>query len=152
MMATEPNMIRKFSCFREMTDEQVQLIAKISNSICYPPDHVLFKEGEEGKILYLLIQGDVDIFYKTDKTDLNRVDTVSSEEIVGCSAMVPPYKYTATVQTLNEVEVLEIETQELRQLIDQDPHLGMKIQAYMIKILMDRILALRNRGFTLAIE
>lgn len=143
-MATEPNLIRKFSCFRDMTDEQVQLIAKISNSICYPSNYVLFKEGEDGKILYLLIDGDVEIFYTTDKDDLLKVDTVSSEEIVGCSAMVPPFVYTATVQALNDVEVLEIGTQELRQLIDQDPQLGLKFQEYLIQILSDRILDLRK--------
>lgn len=143
-MATEPNLIRKFSCFRDMTDEQVQLIAKISNSICYPSNYVLFKEGEDGKILYLLIDGDVEIFYTTDKDDLHKVDTVSSEEIVGCSAMVPPFVYTATVQALNDVEVLEIGTQELRQLIDQDPQLGLKFQEYLIQILSDRILDLRK--------
>lgn len=143
-MATEPNLIRKFSCFRDMTDEQVQLIAKISNSVCYPSNYVLFKEGEDGKILYLLIEGDVEIFYTTDKDDLLKVDTVSSEEIVGCSAMVPPFVYTATVQTLNNVEVLEIGTQELRQLIDQDPQLGLKFQEYLIQILSDRILDLRK--------
>lgn len=143
-MATEPNLIRKFSCFRDMTDEQVQLIAKISNSVCYPSNYVLFKEGEDGKILYLLIDGDVEIFYTTDKDDLHKVDTVSSEEIVGCSAMVPPFVYTATVQALNDVEVLEIGTQELRQLIDQDPQLGLKFQEYLIQILSDRILDLRK--------
>jgi CRP-like cAMP-binding protein len=127
-----------------MTDEQVQLIAKISNSICYPSNYVLFKEGEDGKILYLLIDGDVEIFYTTDKDEFHKVDTVSSEEIVGCSAMVPPFVYTATVQTLNNVEVLEIGTQELRQLIDQDPQLGLKFQEYLIQILSDRILDLRK--------
>ena len=150
-MATEAKMIRKFECFRQLTDAQVEAIAEISNSICYTEGHVLFEEGDEGKILYLLIQGDVEVFYETDKHDLDKVDVVSSEEVVGCTAMVPPFVYNATVRVLNEVEVLEIELQALRELIEEDPHLGIKIHEYMIKILLDRILELRNRGFSLAI-
>lgn len=146
-MATDPKMIRKFECFRQLSDEQVEEIAEISNSICYPAGHVLVEEGERGEILYLLIQGDIDVFYRNPETGLEKVDTVSSEEVIGCSAMVPPYTYSATEKTLSEVEVLEIKTDALRSIIEEDPEVGLKIQEHIIKILNNRILELRHRAF-----
>jgi len=146
-MATDAKLIRKFECFRQLTDEQVEEIAKISNSICYQAGHVLVEEGERGEILYLLIDGDIDVFYRNPETDLEKVDTVSSEEVIGCSAMVPPYVYTATEKTLSDVEVLEIKADALRDIIQEDPDIGLKIQEHIIKILNDRILALRHRAF-----
>ncbi len=147
-MATDVKMIREFECFRQLSDEQVDAIAKISDSICYPAGHVLFEEGEKGEILYLLIEGDIDVFYRNPETGLEKVDTVSSEEVIGCSAMVPPYIYTATEKSLSDVEVLEIKIAALRELIKKDPKIGLKIQEHIIKTLNDRILALRYRAFT----
>lgn len=146
-MATEAKMIRNFECFRQLTDEQVEAIAEISNSICYPSGHVLFEEGQQGDLIYLLIEGDVEVFYTNRKTGLEKVDIVSREEVIGCSAIVPPYVYTATEKTLNDVEVLEIKTEELRELMEKDPRIGLKIQEHIIKILNDRILGLRHRAF-----
>ena len=146
-MATDPKVIRKFECFRQLTDEQVDAIAVISNSICYPKGHVLFEEGQQGDLIYLLIEGDVDVFYKTPDAGLEKVDSISSEEVIGCSVMVPPYVYTATEKTLSDVEVLEIKTKELRALIEKDPQLGLTIQEHIMKILNNRILELRHREF-----
>lgn len=146
-MATDPKMIRKFECFQQLTDDQVTAIAAISNSICYSSGHVLIEEGEKGETLYLLIEGDVDVFYQSAASGMEKVDRVSSKEVIGCSAMVPPFVYTATEKTLSDVEVLEIKTEELRRLIQKDPELGLKVQEYIIKILNDRILELRHRAF-----
>lgn len=108
---------------------------------------MLVEEGEKGEILYLLIDGDIDVYYRNPETDLEKVDTISSEEVIGCSAMVPPYVYTATEKTLSDVEVLEIKTDALRDIIQQDPDIGLKIQEHIIKILNNRILELRHRAF-----
>jgi CRP-like cAMP-binding protein len=151
-MATDSSVLKKFACFRDLSDSQLNAIAQISNFVCYMPGHVLFEEGDQGDLLYLLIKGDVEVLYKTDATGLNRVDTISSEEVVGCSAMVPPFTYTATEKCLNEVEVLEIKTEELRNLIDDDPQMGLNLQQYIIKTLNDRILELRKRAYELALE
>jgi len=151
-MATDANVLKSFSCFRDLSDTQLNAIAAISNSVCYMPGHVLFEEGDQGDLLYLLIEGDVEVLYKSDETGLNRVDTISCEEVVGCSAMVPPYTYSATEKCLNEVEVLEIKTDELRELIEEDPKMGLKLQQYIIQTLNDRIIELRKRAYGLALE
>jgi CRP/FNR family transcriptional regulator len=146
MMATEAKMIHKFECFHQLTEAQVEAIAEISNSICYTKGHVLFNEGDKGDLLYLLIEGDIEVLYETPE-GMDRVDTVSSEEVIGYSAMVPPYVYTATERALTDVEVLEIKISELRELIEKDPQMGIKIQEHIMKILNDRILELRHRAF-----
>ena len=144
-MGANPLKIKNFKCFRRLSDEQVDAIAEISNSICYPAGYVLFKEGDIGNILYLLIDGEVEVLYEHLETGAHRVDTVSSEEVVGCAAIVPPYTYKAPEKCLPDVEVLEIKIDELRNLIQKDPQLGLLIQEYIIKTLNERILLLRQR-------
>ena len=145
-MATEPQLIQQFACFAELTDGQTQAIAEISNSVCYLQDHILFKEGDEARWLYLLIEGEVGVYFKNPKTGDSRVDTVSSEDVLGCSGLVPPHQYTATERCLVDVEVLEINMKELKDLIHEDPQLGLKLQEHIIQTLNNRILKLRHRA------
>lgn len=147
-MATEPKLIQQFACFADLTGEQTQAIAEISNSVCYLKDHILFNEGDEAQWLYLLIDGDVGVYYGHPQTGEAWVDAVSSDEVLGCSGLVPPHHYTATEKCLSDIEVLEINMEDLRDLIEEDPQLGLKLQEHIIKTLNNRILTLRRRALS----
>jgi CRP-like cAMP-binding protein len=144
-MATEPKMVKTLDCFQGLSEKQIQAIAGISNSVCYFPGHVLFNQGDHGKYLYHLIDGEIEVSYQTGESGMSKVDSVSCQEVVGCAALVPPYIYTATETCLTEVEVLEIEVDAMRDLFKKDPQLGLILQEYIIKKLNDRILKLRSK-------
>ncbi|MDO9085150.1 MAG: cyclic nucleotide-binding domain-containing protein [Anaerolineaceae bacterium] len=143
MMATYPKYFREFSCFDDLTDEQIDTIAEFSDAVCYPANKILFKEGEVGKKLYFLRKGELEVLFNIGEEGQVRVDTLFGEEIAGCSALVEPYTYSATEKTLTEVEVLEVDNQALRELIHKDCQLGLLIQHQLIKKLMKRILDFR---------
>jgi len=142
-MSTDLVYLREFSCFRDLPDEKLKAIAQITDAICYLPGQVLFEEGQPGKRLFFLIKGDVEVFYNIGEAGRVRVDTVSGEEVVGCSALVEPYTYTATERSLTEAEVLEVDAVALRELMEKDCQLGFMLQRHIIGLLMKRILDLR---------
>lgn len=142
-MPTYSKYLKDFSCFGELSDEQLEAIAQITNAVCYPPGYVLFEEGQPGDRLFFLVKGKVDVFYNLGDAGKVRVDNVSGAEIVGCSAIVEPYTYTATETSLTEVEVLVIDAASLRELMQKDCCLGFSIQKQIIRVLLDRVLGLR---------
>ncbi len=142
-MATDPKYLRDFSCFREFSDEQLDVIAEITDAVCYMPGHIIFKENDPGAKIYILEKGSVEVLYNISEEGPVLVDTVSGQEVVGCSALIEPYQYTATERCLTEVEVLEIDAQALRDLMEVDCHLGYAIQKHIINVLMERITNLR---------
>ena len=142
-MPTDPDYLRNFSCFHDLSTKQLKDIAEITDAVCYPPGQVLFEEGRPGERLFLLVKGDIEVLYNIGEAGEVRVDTVSGEEAVGCSALVEPYQYTATERSLTEVEVLEVDVVALRELMQKDPQLGLSLQQYIIGILMERVLNLR---------
>lgn len=142
-MPTEPTFLNEFSCFRDIPEERLKDVAQIANAVCYLPGHILFKEGDPGTCLYYLVKGKVEVFYNIGEEGEVRVDTISGEEIAGCSILVEPHTYTATERCLTEVEVLEIDAQALRELMQKDCQFGMTILQNVIKVLMERILDLR---------
>jgi CRP/FNR family cyclic AMP-dependent transcriptional regulator len=142
-MPTDPTFLRDFSCFRNLSEEQLKAVAQITDAVCYPPGHILFEEGKPGERLFFLVKGDVEVFYRIGEAGQVHVDTISGEEAVGCSALVEPYTYTATERSLTEVDVLEIDAASLRKLMQKDCRLGFSLQQQIIKVLMGRVLNLR---------
>lgn len=145
-MPTDPSYLRNFSCFRNLSDDQFDAIAQLTTSICFLPGHILFEEGKPAERLCLLAKGEVEVLYKIGEEAPMRVDIVSAEEVVGCAALVPPYVYTATVRSLSEIEVLELDADALRKLMQEDCPLGFSIQQQIMRMLLDRIINLRLEG------
>jgi ATP-binding cassette subfamily B protein len=133
-------------CLRDFSGQELSAIAEICDSICYSPEHILFNQGEPAKLLYLLKQGTMDIFQEEEGKEPRRVDRISVGEIVGGSALVPPYQYNGSAKCQTEVEVLEINMDELQKLIKKDKALGLKIQACFIGLLVKHISQLRHNN------
>ncbi len=142
-MPTDPKYLQEVSCFRNLSEKQLNLIAQITDAVCYPPGQVLFAEGQPGERFFFLVKGDIDILHNIGREGEVLVDTVSGEEVIGCSALIEPYTYTATERSLTEVEVLEVDAIALRQLMEEDCRLGFLIQQHIMRVLMKRLLELR---------
>jgi CRP-like cAMP-binding protein len=142
-MPTDPSYLRKFSCFRDLSESQLDSIAELTTSICFPEGRLLFEEGKPAKNIYLLIQGEVEVLYKIGEEGPVRVDTVLGEEIVGCAALVPPYENTSSIRSITEIEVLEIDAIALRNLMREDCAVGFSIQQHIMMMLLDRIMNFR---------
>jgi CRP/FNR family transcriptional regulator, cyclic AMP receptor protein len=144
-MVTITECLRIMPCLRDFSDQELSIIAEICDSICYSPGHILFTQSERAKHLYLLKQGKVDIFQEEEGKEPKRVDRISVGEIVGGSALVPPYLYNASAKCQTEIEVLEINIGKLQELIKKDKALGLKIQACFIGLLVKHISKLRTQ-------
>jgi CRP-like cAMP-binding protein len=142
-MPAEPAYLQNFSCFRDLTEGQRRAVARLAAVVHFPQGHVLSKEGKPGEHLYLITRGKVEVFYNIGGEDPTRVDLISNDEVIGCSALVPPFTYNATMRCSGEVEALEIEAEALRRLMREDCPLGLSIQQHIIQRLIDRIVNLR---------
>jgi CRP-like cAMP-binding protein len=96
--------------------------------------------------LFFLVRGDVEVFHNFGEADQVPVDRVSGEEVVGCSALIEPFTYTATERSMTEVEVLEVDAASLRELMQQDYRLALPIQQHIIGVLMERVQELRRKA------
>ena len=145
-MSVDPTYLQKFVCFQNLSDEQRKSVAELAEAKCFYPEYTLFEENDPGDFLYLLAEGEVEVLYSISESGPTRVDQVAAEEIVGCSALVPPYVYTSTTRSLTEIEVLMIDVRALRDLMREDCPLGFSIQQHFMRVLMDRVMNLRLRS------
>ena len=67
------------------------------------------------------------------------VQTASRFEIIGWSAMVPPYRYTATVKATERTKALAFDGQELRNLRFSNPELGYALYVGIASVIATRL-------------
>ena len=142
-MAVEGKYLQQFPMFSDLNDARRANIAQFCEAECFYPGYTLFEDGEPGTNIYILVQGKVEVLFAIGEGGLVRVDQIGIGSVIGCSALVPPYTYTSTTRSLSEIEVLVIDADGLRKLIEEDPALGVSLQQYIIRVLLDRIIDFR---------
>ncbi len=125
----DPQIIAKFANFADFTDDEIKAMAILANEEHYEPGRFIFYEGGEAEKMYLLLQGQVEMMLNTDEMGAQRavVMTVQPNEIFGWSALVEPYKLTASARCATRVRVIGIAAPGLRALMAVSCALGFRL-------------------------
>jgi CRP-like cAMP-binding protein len=142
-MSGELDLLHEYPLFSELSAEQLRAVSELCREECFYPDHTLFEDGRPATKMYVLVDGEVEVFFAIGESGLVRVDRIGPGEIFGCSALVPPYIHTSTARAKSQIEVLELDLPALRELFEQDPRLAVSIQQHVIQCLLLRIVDLR---------
>ena len=102
---------RRFGLFRNATKTSV-----------YPPGTTIFEEGVEGHTMYAIKRGKVAVMVG-GKT----VDTLAEEEIFGEMALLEHATRAASVVTLEETELVEIDEAQFYIFVRQNPHFALQL-------------------------
>ena len=95
-----------------------------------PAGQVLFKEGERGNFMYVLMSGTAEIIVH------NRViETAKAGAIVGEMAIIDDYARSATVVAKSDCKFLPIARDRFIFLIQQKPEFAMHV----IRVMVDRL-------------
>ncbi len=144
--------------FKGIEETYLKKLAALGQEVVYAKGHVIFREGEESKALYILRDGQVslDMSINTGQGQgIHQavVDTAKKGSAFGWSALIDPYKYTLTATSLGPVSLIVFEADKLRTLLDSDVNLGYQVMKKMAKLIASRLehtrsLLLSERGLS----
>jgi CRP-like cAMP-binding protein len=116
-----PELLRRFTFFGGFSDEELKQLAMAGREQAVSAGEVLFSEGSHAGNLYFLVEGEVEI--------LNRghggiegvaLTSLPAGEILGWSAVIEPYIFTATARATRPSRVIVFAGAELEKLIIDD--------------------------------
>src|SRR4030042_440281 len=120
---------------------------------------MVFKEGDEAKDLYILMEGKVVLEMElrplTNRPTISTaVDAIIEGESFGWSALIEPYVYTSSARCVADSKVLALKGDKLRQALADDHDLGyevMKRLAWLVssRLMHPRITLTSERGLAL---
>lgn len=127
--------VRGIGIFAELRDDFLVRLASIMEEIEFSPRYTIFKQGEEGRSLYIVVRGEVKIHLGSK--EINRL---GEGDAFGEMALFDSEPRSASVTTIDECSCLVLTQQELYDAIDETPGIAINI----IRLLSRRIRELNN--------
>jgi CRP/FNR family transcriptional regulator, cyclic AMP receptor protein len=158
-MVTTPNpdltmvrdILRAVPFFRELTQPELDLLVALGRVVAYPKNVVVFKEGDKGEALYVVIAGAVRIVKNAPEAWDGTMAFIESGGCFGEMALVDDFPRSATAITQEDCTVLFLGRDAVLDLFWEEPVVGRKILSAFCRSLSlrlrqasDRIVALSS--------
>ena len=134
-----PEVLRRYPYFAGIGEATLKAIAMIAEEESVAAGTQLFSEGDKVAALSVIVRGEIDIQYLLGNGELRTVDTLMDGELLCWSALVEPFRCTATAKAVKKTELVSIAADKLRELCDNDPLLGYKLGLRVAKLLAHRL-------------
>lgn len=122
--------------FNGLTDKELQEMATASQLCTYPPEHILCREGAYEDVFYVIAEGSAVICKNVSEQDGERVLRIAGKgDLVGEMALIQNVPRSATVRTLTDCTVLEMDKKDFETLLSRSPSMAINI----IRTTLDRI-------------
>jgi CRP/FNR family transcriptional regulator, cyclic AMP receptor protein len=131
--------LRSLACFASIPAESLKAVAAIAEERDFKSGEVLWHEGEPIRWLCIVRQGEIDVVYHLRGEKQCVVDTVIGSEITGWSALVEPYRHSATCVARAAGRFLCIDAAGLRSLCEKDSVLGYRLLMQVAQTLSSRL-------------
>ena len=86
--------------------EVVEAVAEVGEPVAFEPGALLFGEGSDADVAYLITKGHVAIEVHAPNRGPMVVDTVEAGHVLGLSWAAPPFRYQFDARALDEVEAV----------------------------------------------
>lgn len=139
------SLLRHQSFFKTFDDRERRAIAALAHDVTIPAGTILFRENDPATHLFYLLEGAVDLYLPVSGTDRSHISAgeIAPGEPFGVSALLDPYVYKTYARASVDSRMLKVDALALRELIDQDCRLGMKLLRELARAAFERVEIMR---------
>lgn len=113
--------------FAELTDQELNNLARKARCVRFAPGEVVVMEGEIGSSLYQLVAGIVEVLKEKPQEPPFQVANLNPGDVFGEMSMLTNSERSATVQAVSECLLLEVSRTDLSPLLKNNPELMEKL-------------------------
>jgi len=114
-------------------------LATIGRIVAVPAGSVLMREGEPNDVMAIVLDGRVSLRMLIPERGQVSIVTIEPGDVVGWSAMVPPYRATSTAVVLTDTELAQFDGPRLRELIANNAELAAQLYPVLLKAVARRL-------------
>ena len=114
--------LNRVSIFNPLSDEEIQRLANASTSRVYAPGEAIVRAGQVGSSMFVIIRGSVKV--QIAENDYQKtVNTLAEDDFFGEMSLLTGEPRTANVIAIVETEVLRIDKDGLKPILEANPPL-----------------------------
>ena len=133
------DVFEQIPLFQDLSDDQRELLRPLILPVdCYSGT-VLFEQGDPAEYLYLVVVGEVAIYYKPEDGPEILVARVRPGGIVGWSAALGSRSYTSGAICEEYTQMVRLRGEDLRNLCSQCPETGILILERLATVIAERL-------------
>jgi len=142
MVSTE--WLKKTELFGTLSQSQLTVLLSHASVESFPEGKIIFRQGEEANYLYLLIEGMVDLSFKSgEKIDFLTSKVEKEGAAFGVPSLIEPFRYNVTATCLKSSKVFVIDAGRVREEMEKNPKMGMDIMKRLVSIYFNRLNEMR---------
>jgi CRP-like cAMP-binding protein len=103
----------------------------------------IFREGQNERLIYLVVKGEVDLEIKVPEIGALRVHRVGPGDLLGWSPVLGRGSMTATARALTPCRLIALDAEQIRTLAESDTQFGMEFFRSISIALAERLRATR---------
>jgi CRP/FNR family transcriptional regulator len=120
-------VLARVPLFAALNDEAASSLAAVMTTRSVPRGHVVFREGEAGDRLFVVIDGKVKISRAAVDGRENLLAVLGSTEMFGELSLFDPGPRTATVTTVTDASLASLDHDDLRPLLLERPGVAVQL-------------------------
>ena len=114
-------IMAKSPLFGQLTESQIRGISQLTRCIRFGQGERIIVEGDEGNTLYQIVSGEVAVIKKMPDGELRELARLRAPAIVGEMSVFNEEPRSATIEALGSCVVLEVERDDLRPVLQNEP-------------------------------
>ncbi|HOL73905.1 MAG TPA: Crp/Fnr family transcriptional regulator [Bryobacteraceae bacterium] len=125
-----------------MKPNHVQKMAEVAMEVQFNRDQVIFREGDESSLFYLLLTGKVALEV-TAPGRIVRVQTLGEGDELGWSSLIGRHGKTFQARSIEPVRAIAFDGTRLRHACEMDPAFGYQLMQRVLRVVAERLQATR---------
>jgi len=134
-------ILKEFPLFEGLDDTALKEVAELCHERRYDGGAICFVQGRKATELHLCRSGSVDIIVRLHEPwgiEVT-VHTVNGGEVLGWSALVEPYIYTASAKCVENTTDICINASDLMNFLKRRPDIGYQVMMYLSAVVSARL-------------
>lgn len=142
MIQTLEPALQECPFFSGLSEAHLKLITTNAQTVHFPQQHHIFREGDLANAFYVIREGLVSVELSTPN-GTTTLQTVSRGEVLGWSWILPPYRWRFSAKTLRPTQALVLDGNWLRLKCQEDRDLGYEMLKNFAELIAARLDATR---------
>jgi CRP/FNR family transcriptional regulator, cyclic AMP receptor protein len=144
-MAVDTTFLSQIHLFAQLDDDERSVLAQAMQERVVEPGTWLFREGDPGDSMFIMVGGSVELFVKDTAGQKITLHTARSGDFFGELSLLDGGSRTANARTVDECNVLVLDREDLLQLFRKRPDAALDMLAVMGRMTRKANALLRER-------
>jgi len=137
----EVDSYHAYHLLSEIEPPYLRKLLPLSQDKHYAADEIIFNLGDNSLFLHLIVAGEVALEDQTGR----HVQTLGAGDAMGWSALIPAARTHFQARALSQVSTVAFAGEQLRAACKQDPAMGYELMVGLLKLVTERLDALRQK-------